>query len=79
MNFAKGTNTNSSDREILLNAGILAGWTFFSSLVGLNVATGATIIAQTLVGAAIAAALAFFSYLAVARGVKKPKPDQIEG
>ena len=56
-------------KDALIDAGIVAGLTFFTSLGGMAVLTPIT--EQTLMGAGIAAATQFFLFLAIKRGLRE--------
>jgi len=60
-------------REALINASILAGLAFFSTLGGLGVAGLLADPRAALLAAAIAAGIHFFTRLALERGLAAPK------
>jgi len=57
-------------REALINAGILAGLAFFTSLGGMSVTGLIAEPEKALISAGIAGAIAFFTRLAIERGLK---------
>lgn len=61
---------NVSMKEALINAIIVAGFNFFSTLAGISVAKIVTEPSKALIAAGIAAGLGFFGRLMVERGVK---------
>ena len=77
--FSNATNTirNSHRRywkDAIVNALILAGFNFFSTLAGLSVAQIITEPQKALVAAGVAAGLGFFSRLMVERGITTQPP-----
>ena len=65
----KNNNDGSFDwKDTIIDAGIMAGLTFFTSLGGMSIAGGQ--ITQTIFGAGIAAAAEFFLMLAIKRGLR---------
>ena len=68
----KGQNSNNGSfdwRDALLDSGIMAGLTFFTSLGGLGLTGG--IVTRDLIAAGIAAATQFFIVLAIKRGLRE--------
>ncbi len=65
---------SSSLKEALINAGIVAGFNFFSTLAGISVARIVTEPQKAIIAAVIAAGLGFFGRLMVERGVQISKP-----
>lgn len=68
----KGTNNSDGSfnwRDALLDAGILAGLTFFSSIGGMSIIDVNT--SKMLIAGAIAAGAQFFLTLAIKRGLRE--------
>jgi len=66
----KEVSKNASFKEALINAVIVAGFNFFSTLAGISVAKIVTEPNKALIAAGIAAGLGFFGRLMVERGAK---------
>jgi len=58
-------------REALINAGIVAGFNFFTTLAGISVTQIIQDPVKALVASVISAGLGFFARLMVERGIKK--------
>ena len=58
-------------RDMLLDALIIAGLNFFSTLAGIGAVGITSDPVRSLIAAAVAAGVGFFSTLAIKRGVKK--------
>ena len=69
-NAEEVANTSSSLKEAIINAVIVAGFNFFSTLAGISVAKIVTEPDKALLAAGIAAGLGFFGRLMVERGVR---------
>jgi len=63
-------------RDQLINAAIMAGIDFFSTLASISAAGIITDPARSLLAAGIAAGLGFFLALAIQRGLIKRSPEQ---
>jgi len=59
------------DADIIINALIVAGQNFFTTLAGLGAAGLLSDVKAGMLGAGISAGLAFFGSLAIQRGLKK--------
>lgn len=69
----KGKNNSNGDfdwKDAVIDAGIVAGLTFFTSIGGMAVVnTGIT--EHIVIGSAVAAATQFFLFLAIKRGLRE--------
>ena len=73
-------NAQNEWKEALINAGIMAGFAFFTTLAGVQATALRTDPVGALLSATIAAGLAFFARLIIERGLKKSVELQgIEG
>lgn len=68
-NGSKNADGSRDYGTALVDAGIVAGFTFFSSLAG-NMAAGS--VSTAALSSAIAAGVAFFASLMISLGIKKP-------
>jgi len=69
-NFKHPEKPNNGRMDILENACIVAGYSFFTTLAGVRIAIVMTDWPATLLAAGIAAGLGFFGYLMMAKGLK---------
>ena len=65
-----GKNYNGN-KDILVNAAIMAGYSFFTTLAGIKITAVITDPLITVMASGIAAGLSFFSYLTTAKGLSR--------
>lgn len=68
-NGKNNSNGNFDWKDAVMDAGIIAGLTFFTSLGGMAIVIPLT--PQTIIGSAVASATQFFLMLAIKRGLRK--------
>ena len=66
-----GTDASTDWREMVIDAFIIAGLNFFTTLSGISIADISTSPGEAFLASAISAGLGFFTTLAVKRGLKK--------
>lgn len=71
MNFKNPGEKLNNAEERLENAGIMAGYSFFTTLAGIRIAAVIADWPLSFLAAGIAAGLSFFSYLATVKGLKR--------
>lgn len=70
VNPSNNPSNSSNRKEALIDALIIAGFTFFSTLAGIGVAVGFT--AQGIEGCLVATGVSFFGSLMTSLGINKP-------
>lgn len=70
-NFKNPGKDYNSRHDILENAAIMAGYSFFTTLAGIKITAVITDPLTTVLAASISAGLSFFGYLVTAKGLSR--------